>query len=426
MIDATSAAQRRATFGSAALLCLVLGGVAPAGAQPATSSLPSLSISGYGSVGMLHSSEREADYIVDVFKPGGAGHSRAVSFDADSRLGLQMDAQLTPRLSATVQVISEQRYDNTYTPKVEWANLKYRIMPDLAIKAGRVVLPIFMVTDSRRVGYANPWARPPVEMYGLVPVTHNDGVDVIWRSAAGAMTNVLQITAGQSKTRFPTSSGAVGLVDVRRIVSVNDAIEFGAATVRAIYGRASLTIDTFDPLIDPFRQFGAQGNAIADRYQLKDRRVSFIGAGASYDPGPWFVMSEAASFETDSLLGTRRSWYVSGGARFAKWTPYATFARISGSPTSDPGLTVTGLPPNVAPVAIALNAALNRQLNLQPRQHTTSVGVRWDAFKNAAVKLQLDWVRTGSGSTGTFGNIQPSFRPGSSSRVTSAVVDFVF
>lgn len=175
------------------------------------------------------------------------------------------------------------------------------------------------------------------------------------------------------------------------------------------------------------RQFGPRGAELADRYGINDKRVSFLGFGATYDPGQWFVMGEWARFKTNSLLGDKVAWYASGGYRFGKVTPYLTYARIKAdSPTSDPGLPVTGLPPDFAATAAFLNATLNAQLGLIPRQSTTSAGLRWDFWRNAALKLQYDRVDLAEGSRGTFGNVQPGFRRGGSVDVYSAAVDFLF
>jgi hypothetical protein len=389
---------------------------------------PQLTLSGYGTAGLVHSDNDRADYLVDAFKPNGPGHSRSVSFDADSRLGVQAALQVTPRLSALVQVLAEQRYNNSYRPDLEWANVKYQVTPDLSVRAGRVVLPVFMVTDSRRVGYANPWVRPPVEMYSLVPVTHSDGVDASWRISPGGFTNTLQATAGRTDSKFPNASGfEPGTAKVRNLFSINDTFESGFATLRLIYGRASLTIEAFEPFGDAFRQFGPQGAAIADKYGVMGRKVNFFGVGASYDPGQWFVMGEAAKFDTHSIVGAKKAWYASGGYRLGKFTPYATYAQIKAySNTSDPGLSLEGLPPQAIPTALFLNATLNQQLNLLPRQKTFSLGVRWDFLKNAALKLQYDRIDLDAGSRGTFGNVQPDFQPGGRVQVYSAAVDFVF
>lgn len=389
---------------------------------------PSVLFSGYGTVGVVHSDNGHADYLVDAFKPDGPGFTRAWSADVDSRIGGQVTALLAPRLSAVVQVLAKQRYDDTYTPVVEWANLKYEVTPDLSVRAGRVVLPVFMVTDSRRVGYANVWVRPPVEVYSMVPVTSSDGADASYRSTMGEVVNTFQVTAGRSNSRFPSTRDIEsGEAKARRLIAGVASMEHGFATVRLTYGRASLTVDAYAALFDAFRQFGPQGAAIAERYDLKDRTVTFAGIGASYDTGAWFAMGEWAKFDTRSILGSRSSWYVSAGRRFASVTPYATYARTrSERSTSDPGLSLAGLPPSLLPIAEGLNATLSAQLVRVPVQRTVSLGVRWDFLRSAALKFQYDDVRPGAPSAGTFGQLQPQFQPGTRVRLFSAAVDFVF
>ena len=406
---------------------LLLAALALPGAAAALDA-PTFMFSGYGTLGVAHSDNGEADYLVDAFKPNGPGHTRDWSWDTDSRLGGQVTATFGAGFSAVVQVLVQQRYDDTYKPIVEWANLKYEITPDLSVRAGRVVLPIFMVTDSRRVGYANPWVRPPVEVYSMVPVTNNDGVDASWRLRAGDALATIQVTAGRSDSRFPSASGfEAGKAEARRLVAANATIESGPFTGRVTGGEARLTIRALRPFFDAFRSLGPAGQAIADRYDVDDRKVTFLGLGASVDPGAWFAMAEWTLFDTRSVVGKKNAWYVSAGPRLGKVTPYATYARVvSKGPTSDPGFPLQGLPPPLQPQVAALNAALNMSLGSAPEQSTASLGVRWDFLRNAALKAQYDHVRMDDGSRGTFGNIQPGFRPGGRARIFSLAVDFVF
>jgi hypothetical protein len=413
------------------LRCALAAGITLAFASIAAQgqdAAPVMSFSGYGTVGVVHSDENRADYLVDAFKPNGPSRTHGWSGDVDSRIGGQVTATFSPRLSAVVQVIAQQRYNDTYYPTVEWANVKYQITPDLSIRGGRVVLPVFMVTDTRRVGYANPWVRPPVEVYSMVPLSNNDGVDAAYRMLLGPVSNTLQVTAGRSDSRFPDSiEFGSGTAKVRELLAVNDTFEMGFLTGRASYGSARLTIPEFAPLFDAFRQFGPQGAAIANRYGIDNRRVTFVGWGVSYDPGTWFLMGEWARFDTRSVVGAKKAWYVSGGYRFGKFTPYATYARIKAdSNTSDPGLTLTGLPAQLAGFAAQINGILNTQLNSPPRQNTVSAGVRWDFVRNASLKLQYDRVSMDAGSFGTFGNRDPGLRPGGRAGIFSAAVDFVF
>ena len=389
---------------------------------------PTFSFSGYGTVGVVHSDNDRADYLVDVFKPNGPGFTRSWSADVDSRLGAQLSATFTPSLSAVVQVLAQQRYDNSYTPVVEWANVQYRITPDASVRAGRMVLPVFMVTDSRRVGYSNSWVRPPVEVYSLVPVTFYDGADATLRFPVGGVVSSLQASFGRSDPKFPSTEVVQsGKAQARDLLALAYTAEVGPATFRANYGQAKLTVEAFDPLFAGFRQFGPPGETIASTYELRGRKVTFLGFGASYDPGPWFATAEWAHFDTDSILGERTAWYVSGGHRFGAFTPYATYARLkSDKATTAAGLDPTGLPPQLAGVVLALNGALNAQLASIAEQSTVSVGVRWDFMRNAALKLQYDRVKLGGASFGTFGHVQPGFEPGGRVGLFSAAVDFVF
>lgn len=407
-----------AFLSSACLLALA----SPAAAQTG------VTFRGYGTLGVVHSDNDRADYLVDPFKPNGPGRSGSWSGDVDSRLGVQANAQIAPGLSGVLQVLSQQRYDNSYRPVVEWANLKYEFTPDFSVRAGRIVLPAYMLTDSRRVGYTNPWVRPPVEVYSMVPVTSSDGADATLRFPLGDALNSVQVTVGRSDSRFPAVAGfESGTAKARRLFAVIDTIERGFATFRASYGQAALTIDAFDPLFDAFRQFGPPGEEVAARNELKDRRVTFAGLGASYDPGSWFAMAEWARFDTHSVLSARQSWYASAGYRLGAVTPYATFGQTRNAGNrSDPGLSLAGLPPPLLPAAAGLNGALNAQRAAVADQRTVSVGLRWDFLRNAALKLQYDEVRPQSGSPGTFRTAQPGVESPRRTRLFSAAVDFVF
>ncbi len=384
------------------------------------------SIRGFGTAGIVHSDEGQADYRASQFKPNGAGYTHRWSADVDSLLGVQLSADITPRLSAVVQLISEQNYDRTYRPHAEWANLKYQFDPDFSVRVGRTALPLFLVTDSRKIGFVNPWVRPPAGIYDVISLTSNDGVDANYRLQTGSVTQTLQVTAGRSTSRFPVS-GTLTTVKSHGVRALVDTLELGPSTVRLSYARAQVTIPELAPLFDAFRQYGTQGAAIADRYQVDATLSTLLGIGATYDPGDWFVTGEVVRFNAHSVVGSNLGWYVSGGYRIARVTPYFIYSRAHGdSNTSDPGLSVANLPPALAPVAMALNSALDATLANKIEQSTVSIGARWDVAKEAALKLQFDHTQLGPNSAGTLTNLQPGFARGGSYNVISVTFDFVF
>ncbi|MBU1641944.1 hypothetical protein KKE54_01175 [bacterium] len=404
-----------------ALLATVLYAV---GASADNLETPMFSFSAFGTLGVVHSSEDQADFTSSAFKPNGAGYSHSWSADVDSLIGGQVTANFTPKLTAVLQVISEQNYDNTYRPHVEWANIKYQFTPDFSMRLGRIVLPTFLYSDTRKVAYTYPWVRPPVEVYSVIPVSNNDGVDASYRARIGEFTNTVQGFYGQSEPTLPSGGGTVEAKDMWGITYTG---EYGDATAHISYLQANVTIDSFKPLFDGFRQFGPQGIALADKYDLSNFHLSSISLGGMYDPGDWFVMSEWCAINSQVVTVKRSAWYASAGYRIGKFTPFLTYARVKAYVnSSDPGLNVSTLPPDQAASAAALNAGLSAVLESIPVQKTVSIGGRWDFMSNADLKLQYDYTRIGTGSQGVLINLQPGYQSGGSFSLINATIDFVF
>ena len=393
-----------------------------AGARAGETNASMFSFSGFGTFGVVHSSEHRADFTSSRLKPNGAGFSRNWSADVDSLIGGQVSAKFTPELSAVVQVIAEQNDDNSYRPHVEWANLQYQITPDWSVRVGRTVLPTFLYSGTRKVGYTYPWVRPPLEVYRLVPVTASDGVDTSFRKHLGGFTHTVQANYGSGEQKLPGAS----TIKAERAWGITYSVEYHNTTVHAAFQRARLTLDSVKPIFDGFRQFGPTGVALANRYELENRPLSILELGATYDPGQWFMTAEWTHTRIRSFLGNGTGWYVSSGYRFGKFTPYLMYAQASANNLSDPGLELSTLPPPLVGPATGLNAALNALLGGKVIQKTVSLGGRWELARDVALKLQYDRSNIGAGSTGVLSNLQPGFQPGGKVSVVSATIDVVF
>jgi hypothetical protein len=381
------------------------------------------SFNGFGTAGIVHSNDDKADFTANNYEPNGAGYSRSWSASVDSLIGGQLTATLTPQLSAVLQLVAQQNYNDTYWPHMEWANIKYLFTPDFSVRVGRVVIPTFLDSDSREVGYGNPWVRPPTEVYSANPITYVDGLDASYRLHLGRVSNTLQATYGRNLAfRFAAGSK----FDARYVWGISDSAEYGAALVRMGYLSSNITLNAAAQLFNAFREFGPQGAAIANQYEVVNKSQSILTFAGSYDPGQWFVMGEWATSRSESFLGASTGWYVSGGYRVGPFTPYLTYAQITQRTNSSAGLDIGALPAYLAPAATALNTDLNQALNSRPDQYTLSIGMRWDFMKNFDLKLQLDRIDLGAGSAGTLINVQPGFEPGSNVFLITSVVDFVF
>lgn len=334
--------------------------------------------SGFGTLGVTHSSLDTADYTTGYFQNKGAGFSSRYNLSDDTKVGAQVNVQFTSKLSAVIQVISQEGYNNSYAPSLEWANIKYAFTPDFSVRVGRIALPSFLSGDYRNVGYANPWAHVPIETYSLLPVTNSDGADASYKLHFGKLDNTIQVLYGRTTAHVPNPTGPVKLTG-SNIFGVFDTVERGALTARIGYEQAHIALGP-----------------------LPEMPLTFYSVGVDYDPGNWFVQGEWSHAKVPGLTPGYQSWYVIGGYCIKKFTPYVMYS----SKHSLGGSTVTS--------------------SSDQGQRDYSVGVRWDVYKNMALKLQYDRVVLSDNSAGLFINQQANFAFGSSANVVSAVLDFVF
>lgn len=424
----------------AAAVALAVG----ATTAPAATLEDVFAVRGYATLGVAHSDEERVDFTTNpLTQPEGAGASDEFSFDVDSKFGVQLDINITSRLSGVVQLVSESNNNNSwdgeinkeYRPSLEWANLSYRISDNLTLRAGRIVLPFLMVSEYRKVGYANHWLRAPVEVYGQLPFSASDGADLSYRSSFGALTNTARVHYGEQslRTLFKSQVEALG---------INDTVELGALSLRAAYMdlRFSTPGDGFAPLVNTFAGIasslpggiGIDAAATALRLESKydpsagNQRLKLVDVGATYDPGPWFATIELLQQRSNGLLGKNSSGYISGGIRWSKLTPYATYALADTRQRNERGIPLAGLPLPLLGLGGAINGIVGGLANRNSTQHTLSLGARWDVASKFALKAQYDHVDLAAGSNGLLSNPQPGFTPGSSVNLISLAVDYVF
>lgn len=403
----------------AGVACLTL--TLPALAAESDSS-PRYSFGGFGTLGAVHSNDDQLDFVGDFVQPDGAGYTHAWSYDVDTRVGAQFTARFTPRFSGVVQGVAQYDYDGSYRARFEWAYLDYRVTDNLNVRAGRVLLPMFAASDTRKVGYAQAWVRPPREIYDLLPITSSDGASLRYRRNQGEYTHTVEGNYGQNNLQSP---GTIGVLKARQLWGVSYALEHGGLTARAGHQQLHLSGPP-GGLFDAFRMFGAPGAAIAERYAPNGKRYQVEVLGASYDPGAWFLSSELAYVDSRSFLGRTTAWYLGGGLRSGKFTVFVNHADANADHDTI-GIDLAQVPAPLVGAAIGLNAAANgAATGAAADQRTETFGARWDFARSADLKLQVDYTRLRGLAAGVFTNAQPGRKPDGSVTLFSVTVDFVF
>jgi opacity protein-like surface antigen len=399
------------------------------------------SVRGYGTLGGVYSDLDGADYnSLPFMHPEGVGHSDSFSAEIDSKTGLQVDMRFTERLTGVIQLVSEAPYNNSWDgdpnddffPSLEWANLSYKLTDDVTVRAGRIVLPLLMSAEYRKVGYASHWLRAPVEVYGKMAFNSSDGADIAWRSQAGAGFNTVHAHVGTTSLRTDTFKAQVDQW------GLNDTFEVGSVKLRAAYMNLKYeSVEGFQDVLGfaqileslPFgigADAGREARRLYEKYDpASGQKMHFFALGAAYDPGSWFVMGEALHIKSD-LLNASTGGYVSGGVRTGKFTPYVTLSLTESDQKSEAGIPTAGLPAPLAFGAAAVNESMLEVINDDNSQRSIALGMRWDVANNFALKAQYDYVDLASGSTGVLTNYQPGFERGTDFNVFSLAVDFVF
>jgi hypothetical protein len=336
-----------------------------------------LALDGFGTLGVLHSSYDQADFVTaNPFYRDGVGYTRSWAADQDSKLGLQVTASLGDRVTAVIQGISQRQYDDTFRPELEWANLQFAITPELSVRVGRIVLPTFLSSDTENVGYVRPWVRTPGEIRVQLPMTNSDGVDVAYHFNIGDASHRLQVLYGNTRSTLPDHE----VWKNRDIKAVTDTIEYGHLTLHAGYQKMHYRIAP-NPVVSDFQAFDL---------------------GASYDTESWYVIAE--QFSTyDGGVGNVRASSLGGGYHIASLTPYLVWSKVRQYSVGTF---------EAAPVF---------------NQQTVAAGLRWDFMRNVDLKLQYERVSIDSPVVpASFINLQPGMQVGDNAHVLSATVDFVW
>lgn len=353
--------------------------------------------SGFGTLGAVRTNNDDSEYRSGMRQHKGADSTP--DFGVDSRLGLQGVYKFNDEFSAVAQVLTSRR-DGKEGPQVEWLYAQYSPVKSLDLRLGRLVLPIFMLSDNRNVGYAHYWMRVPQEVYGVYPLTSFDGVQARWRDSVGGGINLnVQGSAGTSKADLyltaPKNLVGPELEDVRvamkypRLYSLAVSAEKGSWTLRAskTYGRQL-------EMVMPTTVLGVPVP------WLPKGTDNFSNVGVQYDDGSLVVMSEYVTRRySDAGKVNSDSYYISGGYRLGAFTPYATYAYFNPKGSYYRGATTT---PGI----------------------TRALGMRWDAASNVAVKAQVERVRR-TDVTFTQSSMGFLMNPPSVTAVSLAV-DFVF
>ena len=311
-----------------------------------------------------------------------------VELGTDSLAGLQFDAKLGSRLDALVQGVTRQGADGKWTPEVTQAFVRYTPDESLVMRFGRFGYDIYLLAESRQVGYSYLTVRPSADFYGVVTNDAIDGVDVALtrRMGSGLVRTRLFGGRGSDKTVFADGTVVGGR---SRVYGGTLDYLYRGLTARVAFLQVTYQEEAqLRQLADALTGSGVAA-AIAIGRELRGAQTSgAVQLGIAYDDGPLQAQILYGRIRSESIAGPSISaWYAQGGYRLGAWTPFVALADSQ----DRKAIRSTGLPdiPELAPIN---GAVYGIQKNLRATQHTATIGVRWDLSPRVDLKLQADFT----------------------------------
>ncbi|REC94252.1 porin [Kushneria indalinina] len=342
-----------------------------AGAQAQTRLLDDrVTLSGFGTLGLIHSDQDRADFVRDTGQPKGA--EKGWSARTDTRLGLQASVRLTDELDTVVQGMSQYHSSGDFSPELMLAFVRYAPDPGFQLRVGRLGWDVDLISESRYVGFAYPWIRPPVDHFGVLQLTYIDGADVTFTRPVGDDLVWARLVAGRSDSRFFMSDALEADFDAHNVLGGHLNYETGPWRFRAGYTRVRSEVSFSGGDADLIDQmFNIDANRYLN-YLTGFDELQVYSLGAAYSSGP---LQLQAIWNRD-ILADGDTWldtgFVSAAWRMDRWTPYAM---ASGTRTHD---------------------SREDPIGSNIEQNTWSLGLRYDVTTHLALKAQFDRIHTRS------------------------------
>ncbi len=360
---------------------------------------PRVSISGFGTFGFVTTDSDRLAFTRDRTQTQGASASGGIT--NDSRLGLQLDVDLTNAIHLTTQFVARDHAGDFLEQNLEWAFLRWTPQQDLDLRFGRMGADLFALSDYRNVGYAYTWVRPPHEFYANVPMYHYDGLDITKKFHLGEDLLSIKVAGAYTYNEVP-------LEDNLRVnlgapaTGVNMVYESGNWRARFSYSFLHLVTDYTSPAIEQLRDPLANiifpdVQKFIPYYSPKNTDINFFSLGAAFDDGTWLMQAETSYTHSKyKLFADTASGYLSLGRRFDKLTLYALYGiAYSFDQHANVPKPIVDLPE-----LDALYQTIDRSLNSNGvHEQSISIGLRWDVLPKVALKTE--WSHYWFGNNGT-------------------------
>ncbi|KXO10621.1 porin [Moritella sp. JT01] len=304
-------------------------------------------------------------------RPGVEGYTSDPNFSLGSKLGLQGTFSLTEQTKIVGQLVSRGADD--WTPEMEWAFLSHEFDNGFTTRIGRLRVPLYMYSDYLEVGYAQPWANPPADVYSIVPVSSYDGIDIIYDTDLGDASLSLQASYGHDTD--DAEHNPLG-VDVKfdNTIGFSATLSYEEWVFRGTYFQSELKSGLIKPVDHDGDPSTPNVGSLSSLQSFEDEKAQFAGVGISYDNGSLLAISEYTLSKVEGGYSDTESAYITLGYRIDAFTPYVNYSFLKTTDNED------------------REGDVHAETALNWERTTYSVGSRYDINSNLALKLDVTYA----------------------------------
>ncbi len=385
-----------------------------------------ISFHGFGTFGGVYQENKNIIYRSSFNTEKGSKGN--ISLENETKLGLQLDANIYKNIDLTFQAVANENHGNSQLIRVELADIKYQPFDFLNIRAGIMQIPTFMYSDTLNISYTYNWVRLP-NMYELVPFSNYNGIELNYLYDLDESFIHLKLFYGNEKDSIKTVCCSKNIeksdLEIDNLFGIALTFNTTNLKIRASYTTFDFTINNkrMDSLAVLLQNYNIDNiNKAIEHYNIKKTPSRYFNIGINYNINNAFIIAEYINFDTDSFQADMQSWYGSIGYNFDNFIPYLTYARtISNSnykkiPLDEQNIQLSFLIQSINTqfIDIAEGTGIT--------QDTFSLGTRYDILDNVALKVQYDYLKEHKVSIPMHFNNEKS----TTLHIFSATVDFVF
>lgn len=320
------------------------------------------------------------------------GIDKQASVKDSSVIGVRVPVQYG-NLSMTVDASAKQRADRTFKPEFREASIGMKAPVgyenSMGVNVGVMPLEIFKYSKYQDQRMNLLTTGVTTDIYAQVPFQQYVGGEVYFNSRAYDIPMTVKVFGGKAKTQFALDTDYLSDLYLNKMIGANVTAKAGAFTLWGSYvnGRLEMKDELYRDVIDVMNMYEPLYPGVSDlahRVSWNNVSMVFGSVGVSYAQNNVIVDAELA--KTDAY-----AWNLTAGYKLGKVTPFIAYSGI---------MTHDAVPSN--PVDAVNDPALYQVSQdfydqTQVKQHTESVGVKYQATPRVAYKLQVNHTKLNDG-----------------------------